>query len=55
VVRLRDLAFPCTGVVDWLLPNRLRRYDAIVGGKLEGLRNVKVGGWVAFSESRESS
>lgn len=28
-VRVRVLAFPCAGVVDWLLPKRLRKIAAI--------------------------
>jgi hypothetical protein len=44
-VRLRDLAFPCTGVGDWPLPNRLRKYAAIFKEE-KMLRDVKVVGWV---------
>lgn len=41
-MRLRVLAFPCAGVVGWLLPKRLRINDAIA--------NKRMGGKSAFFE-----
>jgi len=42
-VRLRVLAFPCAGVVDWwllLLPKRLRKYAAAIAKRGEEGKNA---------------
>jgi hypothetical protein len=58
-VRLRVLAFPCAGVVDWLLPKRLRKIAAIAKVEEKSAFEVEVdgderreSGWVVLSSHR---